>query len=130
MTLEEADKIFKVWKEYVYPIDWFLSSAFFCSSIPESFLPYPIDVLWEALDIVAKHYWDMGDRKYSKIVQEATGLLGGYQKDDEAIDDMIEKYKSRLTKPEWREIYIKSIKASVKNWMDWIERGKQPLGEK
>jgi hypothetical protein len=56
MTPIEAEEIFKVWKEWYWPCHFLLDSVF-GPGIPESFLPYPKDVLEEALNIIAKRYY-------------------------------------------------------------------------
>ena len=62
MTKEEARIIFKSWQDYQEIGDRFLS---FMLRVPESFLPYPADTLEEALNIIAKDYFDSGDKETS-----------------------------------------------------------------
>ena len=53
MTLNEALIIYKSWQDYMEIGDKFFRLML---PIPESFLPYPADILEEALNIVAEHY--------------------------------------------------------------------------
>jgi len=87
--------------------------AVFSASIPESFLPFPIDIFEEALNIVAKHYFDIRDHHNSKLLADTIGFLMFYKEDEKAIESFI--WKSSL--PEVRKIYLENLKKAQNNWL-------------
>ncbi len=97
MTLEEADKIRTIWGKYLeYCHGRFLT--LFLSSIPESLLPYPREILEEALNIVAKHFHDTGNRKSSQLIQDSISNLLFYTCDRDALahaSQMLSNEKTR-----------------------------------
>lgn len=114
MTFDEADKIFKSWQEYV-EIAGKLEKIF--STIPESFLPYPVEILEEALNIVAKRYFDTGDRKMSKTIQETiAAFLWTHEKDETAIESMEKNLDLMLKHPELREVKLAKLKECRDSW--------------
>lgn len=111
MTFDEADKIFGHWIEFV-EINDKLSNIF--SSIPKSFLPYPVEALEEALNIVAKNYFDQGDLKASSNIQESIASLIRYKDDEEAIENILESLS--LKDPSLRKIYLGNLKKARDSW--------------
>ena len=95
MTINEAQVIFKSWQDYMEIADKFKRLML---PVPESFLPYPADVLEEALNIIAKHYFDSGNKKMSENIKGTMSYLlpffmtnaetGSMRTDEEAITDM------------------------------------------
>lgn len=76
MTIEKAQKIFKSWQEYMEIADK-LHSIF--RIVPESFLPYSVDELEEGLNIMAKDFFESGNKTASNNIQNMMVLhLGGY----------------------------------------------------
>jgi len=65
MTFEDANKIFQDWQRYM-EINNKLSKIFMGFSLPKSFLPYPMEVLEEAINIVAKAYSDNKDDDFDQ----------------------------------------------------------------
>jgi hypothetical protein len=118
MDILEANKIYNNWRQWYWPCHFILHSIFL-SSIPESFLPYPVDVLEEALNIVAKSYWGEGDRKYSDTIKQSIGSLLYYKKDEEALQNASENFSS----PKMREVMLIYIANYKKDWISWL--GKQ-----
>ena len=118
MTFTEANKIFKNWGKWYWPCHFILHSIFL-NKIPESFLPYPQDVLEEALNIVAKHYHDVGDIKASKNIQESIVSIWTYTKDEEALQQASEV----LSNPKMRKVMLTYITNYKNDWTDWL--GKQ-----
>jgi ABC-type nitrate/sulfonate/bicarbonate transport system permease component len=66
MTKNEAKRIYDSWQESVETLDKVLKIF---SVIPESFLPYPAEVLEEALNIIAKEYFENGNRRMAENIQ-------------------------------------------------------------
>src|SRR4030042_4110955 len=97
MTKEEARKIFKSWQDYMEIADKL--HKLFCH-VPESFLPYPVDTLEEALNITAKDYFDSGDKEMSENIQRTmsyyltsfyfteSGVTGSKITDEGSIESM------------------------------------------
>ncbi|MBF8250178.1 MAG: hypothetical protein HW400_779 [Candidatus Levybacteria bacterium] len=119
MTLEEADKISRDWKAFA-EINDKLWKIF--TSIPESFLPYPSKILEEALNIVAKSYYDERDIKTSDIIKNSISLLIKYKKDEDAIEDIADNFI--LKNPKSREAYLSSLKRTRDFWLE--SRKKSP----
>lgn len=118
MTLKEANKIFKYWQEYAEIHDKLFQ--IFWGDIPESFLPYPVDILEEALNVVAKNYFDLGDYKASKAVKNTIGWFLLYKKDEEAIDNIVNKLT--LKDPKIKELLLRNLKRSRDSWAEFKNR--------
>ena len=126
MTKEEARIIFKSWQDYIEIADK-LSKIF--SVVPESFLPYPVDTLEEALNITAKDFFDSGDKKMSNNIQELmpshlapyyfteSGVTGIKIKDEEAIEWMKRELDLIEKNPELKKTIVKSLKETQDNWI-------------
>lgn len=130
MTIEEAKKIFDVWREYIEIADK-LHSIFHI--VPESFLPYPADVLEEALDIVAKDYFDAGHKRMAENIQEmmslhlmpyhitvVNGELTSTNKkptDEEALGEMKKKLDLILSNPELKDAVLANLKRVRDSWL-------------
>jgi hypothetical protein len=111
VTLDEADKICKVWQAYMEFHDKLF--AVFSGSIPESFLPFPIEIFEEALNIVAKHYFDIRDHRNSKLVADTISFLMLYKKDEKAIESFIWHFSL----PDVRKIHLENLKKAHNNWL-------------
>jgi len=111
MTTEEANKIFQSWKEYI-EINDKLWKIF--TDIPESFLPYPKEVLEEALNIIAKSYFDAGDRKTCDSIQANMCTLIKYKDDEEAIKAIVDSFI--LKDPGLRKTYLANLKKARDSW--------------
>lgn len=104
MTLEDADKIVNIWGVYLEYIHGKLS-IIFGPQIPESFLPFSPRTLEEALNIVAQHYHEMGDRETVAVLQSGISLLAWYVNDKDSIVRSAELF----AKPEWREAVVSAL---------------------
>jgi hypothetical protein len=113
MKFDEAQKIFKYFQEYVEISDK-LSKIFY--KIPESFLPYPLPVLEEAINVLAKNYFDAGDYEKSKTIQSAINFLLFYSKDEEAIESMKQNLTIMSQNPELKKTYLENLKSSRDSW--------------
>jgi len=130
MTIEEAKKIYNVWRDYIEIADK-LHSIFHI--VPESFLPYPAEELEEALNIVAKDYFDAGDKKTARNIQEVmTAHLMPYHMtvingeltstnekptDEEVLGEMKEKLDLILSNPELKEAVLANLKRVRDSWL-------------
>ena len=134
MTFDEASKIFKSWQDYIEIADK-LSKIF--SVVPESFLPYPVETLEEALNMIAKHAFDSGNKKMADSIQKTMGHLVGYYlttstgklavADDKLTDEeVIKKMKRDLDfmfeDPELLKTKLENLKKSRDSWAEFKER--------
>ena len=110
MTLTEADEILNIWGKYIENINGKLMRLF--SPIPEFLLPFPKDVLSEALNICAKRYHEEGNHKAVESIQTAASVLMFYAADDEAIS----KAGGKFSNPAWRKAFLPSLKKSQSTW--------------
>lgn len=114
MTIEEAQIIFKDW-QYFAEINDKLSKVFF--DIPESFLPYPIDMLEEALNMVAKQYFESGDKKTSEALQTSIATLLFYKDDVVALDSIINS--EMLKNQKLKDAFLKNLENSRDSWLEF-----------
>jgi hypothetical protein len=125
MTIDEAKKIFKAWQEYIEIAEKL--REVFCV-VPESFLPYPAGTLEEALNIIAKDYFDAGDKRMANNIQETMCLhLVPYYlepskgkftlTDEEVLERMKRSLDLILEHPELKEATIRSLKQIQESWI-------------
>ncbi len=91
MTLDEARKIVKIWGDYLEVCGARLV-ALFVANIPKSLLPFPVETLEEALNVVAGHYHDLGDYEAAGIINESFRHLALYSDDDTALQGAAVKF--------------------------------------
>jgi len=115
MTINEANKIFKDWQEYAEINDKLMK--FFMTGIPESFLPYPKKTLEEALNIVAKDYFDSGDRKASDAIADTISFLLFYKNDEEALDAITNNAMIKNAKV--RESILNNLREAKDSWANF-----------
>ncbi len=133
MTFEEANIIFKRWQNYQEIADK-LGQLFIV--VPESFLPYPVEILEEALNIVAKAYFDSGDKKATDNIQESMArYLTGYYlssdsngklvvkegklTDEEVLKKMKQELDFMLENPEILKAKLENLKAARDSWTEF-----------
>lgn len=117
MNFDEANNIYKIWKQWYWPCHFMLHSIFM-SKIPSSFLPYPTKVLEEALNIVAEDYFNAGDKNASKTIQDSISSLAAYSEDEEALDQAAKI----LSDPKFRKVTLSYISNFKTDWNDWLAR--------
>jgi hypothetical protein len=115
MTAQEAEKIFKEWQGYVEIADK-LSKIF--TVVPESFLPYPLETMEEALNITAKKCFDSGNREMAKSIQETMALWLNCKKDEEALILMKKELDLVLSNQDLKEAYLQNLKTSKDSWLE------------
>jgi len=116
MNQSEATTIFNVWSKWAYPYHQLLFSIF-QEQIPESFLPYPKQLLEEALNAVSKAYFDSGDYEYSKAIQNTIPFLMFYSKDEDALKNSATCFSI----PGMANILTDSITRFKNEWVEWIK---------
>lgn len=125
MTKEEAKNIYEDWKANIEILDK-ISKVF--NAIPESFLPYSVETLEEALNIIAKDYFDMGDKRTSRNIQETMmlhvgglyftpeGVTGRKMTDEEALLSMKKKLDFMFENPKLKKITLETLKETQESW--------------
>lgn len=122
MTLKEANKIVHIWGKYIEYCQDRLQ-ALFVGSIPESLLPYSTETLEEALNIVGKHYHDIGDYEASELIQNSFRYLSLYTEDEKALQGAAIK----LNDAELRSVISSKMKKVQKDWIKTQQDAKENL---
>ena len=126
MTKEDAGIIYQSWQNYME-----IAEKLSCLmlSVPESFLPYPVDALEEALNIIAKDFFDSGNKEMSETIQRTmalyltpyyfteSGVTGIKITDEESIELMKRKLDLIEKNPELKKAIVKSLKETQDNWI-------------
>ena len=112
MTLNDAREIVHIWGKYLECCQDRLQ-ALFVGSIPESLLPYPPEILEEALNKVGKHYYDIGDREASELIQNSFRCLALYVEDEIALKGAAMKFNDS----ELRSIISSKMKKVREDWI-------------
>ena len=112
MTLNEADKIVQIWGKYLEYASGKITMIF-GTRIPESLLPYPKDILLDALNIMAEHYHKTGNQREVKLLQETAAELIAYVNDEEALLQATKNFND----PKWREAMLPAIKEFQNDWI-------------
>ena len=112
MTLNEANKIVQIYGKYLEYIGGKLLTIF-CARIPQSLLPYPKDVLEEALNIMAEYHHKAGNHNVVNSIQTTIAALIGYVDDEEAILQAAKNFNE----PGWRKTMLSAIKKSQHDWI-------------
>jgi hypothetical protein len=131
MTKDEAQMIFQSWREYMETADKLDKLML---HPPQSFLPYPIAIIDEALNIVAKDYFDAGDGKTAETIQAtmasylsgyfmsfADGKLVSLQKprtDEEMLEDMKRSLDLILGDEDLKKTVLDNLKKSQDSWIE------------
>jgi hypothetical protein len=123
MTKEEARIIFKSWQDYMEIADKFDRLML---PIPESFLPYPADTLEEALNIIAKDFFDSGNMKMAETIQTTMASYlspfffkgtEGFTKDEEAITMMKKMLDMMEENPDLKKTLLNNLKECQDSWI-------------
>jgi hypothetical protein len=114
MNRTEAHKIFRCWQEYAETGDRFFQMMM---SPPPSFLPYPVPVLEEALNIVTKEYFDAGNRDAAETIQRTMAAYIPTESDEEALAGMHKMLTMILSSPEMKKSILENLKRSQESWI-------------
>jgi hypothetical protein len=87
LTLEEAQNIVFVWGAYLEHTGGL--RILFGINIPESLLPYPLDILQGALNKMEAYYYEQEQHDEVKLLEGTEALLMQYSDDGEAIKESI-----------------------------------------
>ena len=117
MILSEAKKYFRVWSKWYWPCHCILEATF-GTKIPESFLPYRKEILEEALNTVAKYYFDNGNHKASTDIQNMIVYIWLYTNDNEALGE----FTKTLSNPKTQEVRLIFIDGFRNSWSTWLEK--------
>jgi len=117
MTFDEAKKIFEIWQKWFWPCHPMLNS-FFLNSIPESFLPYPKDILNEALEIIREYCSERGNHKIANAIVISQVSLKFYDEDKAALELTLKNFSD----PRFIEIALNKITNFKKDWLAWLEK--------
>lgn len=111
MELEEANKIVNAWGIH---LEYFQGKLTFLfgGNIPESLLPFPIETLEEALNIMAEYHHNNGNEEGCNVMKGGFGWLTAYKNDEEAILQATKNFDN----PKWREAMLPALKQFQKKW--------------
>lgn len=112
MTLDQASEISRIWSLHLEHSFGKLNFIFM-ASIPESFLPFPKDVIEEALNILAEEQHKYGNRDAVEGVKAAGAFLVAYKDDQEAILQAAKRFSN----PEWCNAVIPKFKVCQQTWI-------------
>ncbi|MCC6323350.1 hypothetical protein IT400_01010 [Candidatus Nomurabacteria bacterium] len=88
MTTDKASKIVNIYGKHLEQCSKL--NFIFGSHIPESFLPFPKDVIEEALNVLAEYHFSNGNKVAVNSMENAKAGLIGYINDEEAILKSVE----------------------------------------
>lgn len=103
LTLEEAQNIVSVWGvhlEHTWGLRLLLGI-----NIPESLLPYPIDILQGAINKMEAYYFSQGQHDRIKLLEETEMILMQYAEDNEAIKELAPNFSNK----KWQEAMLKGL---------------------
>jgi len=124
MTRAEANIIFRAWQDYLEVGDKFRQIML---TPPASLLPYPVDIIESALNIIAKDCFDSGDKIVSEEIQRLMTLhlfgyhvleTGGTLTDEEALVKMRDTLNFILENPPLKDSVLENLKSCQQSWMD------------
>lgn len=104
LTLEEAQNIVYIWGDFLEHTGG--ERVLFGISIPESFLPYPINILQGALNKMEAYYHKQGLYERVGLLEGTESLLVQYTSDEEAIKEAL----SHFSNEKWLEAFIPALK--------------------
>jgi|JI6StandDraft_1071083.scaffolds.fasta_scaffold237635_2 histone H3/H4 len=117
MKQEEAKKIFKLWQEFA-EINDKLGKVF--RSVPVSFLPCPQENLEEALNIIAKNYYDIANHAAVNTIHEQMVSLARYKSDEDAFEDIVDDWIQK--DPAEVKIQLENLKIAKENWLEFNKK--------
>ncbi len=126
MTFDEADEIVLSYGKYWQYMGGKIQ-LFFGASMPESFLPYPIIVLEEAIEIMVNHYIKIGDMRLENNLRNLAVLLLLFKDDEQALMETIETYSDPVRRKAMLEhfkIFQNDCIAMEKDFNDRKAKGK------
>ena len=96
LTLEEAQNIMFVWGAYLEHTG---GLRILCGiNIPESLLPYPLDILQGAINKMEAYYYGQGQHDRVKLLEETEMILMQYADDSEAVKELVSNFSNTKMK--------------------------------
>jgi hypothetical protein len=113
MKLESADKITSIWARYIQDTHPKLLYVFGVD-IPESFLPFPIKTLEDAINIQAEYWHDLGVPKEKIVMLQSTiGIFSCYRNDEDALLEAVKL----INNEELRKKILPRFKKFQQEWV-------------
>src|SRR4030043_2285725 len=113
MTPNDAEKIMHIWgrwEEFAFG----KLHHIFGFAIPESFLPFPKDTLYKALDIMARQFDKTGNKRGVELMSKSAFTVDSFFVDDE---EALLKAAKNFNNPEWRKELIPAFKKFQEDWI-------------
>ncbi|MDP2668743.1 MAG: hypothetical protein Q8P07_02815 [bacterium] len=128
MDIKEANRIYESWRNYMEIAE---KLGILFTQIPESLLPYPVETLEEALNIMRKAFGDSGDIEAIKNIEGTMGFhlsgfyfnksLGGpthrRTTDEEAMESMAQTLDLYLQNPDLKKIKLEKLRECQNAWI-------------
>lgn len=115
MTLFEAKEIFESWQEYVEYADK-LHRIF--PEVPQSFQPYPSDILMEALNIIREYYFCSGNKDMAEKIENTAITWVSKVSDNEALSSMKKMLDLIESNTDFKNAMLKSLKDVQDIWIE------------
>lgn len=121
MTIEEALQINHIYGGY-------LANSFgklnliFIANIPQSFLPYPPDILSQAYSMLLEYYKKYNDKQNIDNISFAYGALDFHIPDHEAVNHFIELYNDSSNADIFLDRFKKFQSEYIQENKDWLLR--------
>lgn len=112
MEVERAQRVVDIWGKHLEHCYGKLNMIFM-AKIPESFLPFPKDVIEEATNIVAKHWFDVGNKEASTKIQSTISFLGFYEEDEKALLNAAKNFNDK----KFRDAILPAFKKLQSEWL-------------
>jgi hypothetical protein len=109
--IQFVEEVVHVWGRY---LEWVHPkiNLIFLPRIPESFLPFPKEILLECLSIMANHYSKTGNQRRVELMLETAPYLHLYVDDEEALLQAAKHFND----PEWRKAILPAFKSFQEEW--------------
>jgi len=93
------------WGKYLEVIHGKLMLVFM-SKIPESFLPFPKEMIEEAVNKIAEQHWNQGNKQAVETLQSTIPFLMAYANDEDAFASAAERFKDK----KYLDVVLPSLK--------------------
>ncbi|OGH23456.1 MAG: hypothetical protein A2629_00215 [Candidatus Levybacteria bacterium RIFCSPHIGHO2_01_FULL_41_15] len=104
LTLEEAQNIVNIWGIFLEHSGGV--RMLFATDIPQSILPFPIEILQGALNKMEAYYYELGMQDRVKLLESTEAMLMQYEEDDEAMKATAKRYADK----KFRDVFITGLK--------------------
>lgn len=133
MNLEEAQTIYKEWKNFLEIADK-LNTIFF-GKLPPSFLPYPPEIIESALNTIIEYKTKSGEEREIKLIKEtASFYLTPYYfdfnnkseepivSDEKSLIDMKKSLEMILDNDELKKTILEKLQEKQQSWIKSRQR--------